>query len=133
VRENRGLTTVSSNSGNEVRTDSPYLQPGSVEVYRERSGASPRSALSSAQHRFHMAGDSGPLTCSHLQNYDPDRALTDYISRLEALQRRLGSVQSGNRHTHTSNCTTSHHLELNNVMQKQKLPSHSITQENMCR
>ncbi|XP_021427847.2 A-kinase anchor protein 9 isoform X9 [Oncorhynchus mykiss] len=86
---------LGQSTGNEVRTDSPYLQPGSVEVYGERSGASPRSALSSAQHRFHMAGDSGPLTCSHLQNYDPDRALTDYISRLEALQRRLGSVQSG--------------------------------------
>ncbi|KAK1788984.1 hypothetical protein P4O66_015879, partial [Electrophorus voltai] len=38
--------------------------------------------------------DGGGLLCSHLQNYDPDRALTDYISRLEALQRRLGSVQS---------------------------------------
>ncbi|XP_064839611.1 A-kinase anchor protein 9 isoform X8 [Oncorhynchus masou masou] len=86
---------LGQSTGNELRTDSPYLQPGSVEVYGERSGASPRSALSSAQHRFHMAGDSGPLTCSHLQNYDPDRALTDYISRLEALQRRLGSVQSG--------------------------------------
>uniref|UniRef100_A0A3B3X2K9 Pericentrin/AKAP-450 centrosomal targeting domain-containing protein n=1 Tax=Poecilia mexicana TaxID=48701 RepID=A0A3B3X2K9_9TELE len=32
------------------------------------------------------------------ESYDPDRALTDYISRLEALQRRLGSVTSGNRH-----------------------------------
>uniref|UniRef100_A0A8C8J1F5 Pericentrin/AKAP-450 centrosomal targeting domain-containing protein n=1 Tax=Oncorhynchus tshawytscha TaxID=74940 RepID=A0A8C8J1F5_ONCTS len=93
--------------GIEMRTDSPYLHPGSVEVYGEIRGASrgrtgrdsPSSALSSAQHRFHMAGD--PLTCSHLQNYDPDRALTDYISRLEALQRRLGSVQSGNTHTHT--------------------------------
>uniref|UniRef100_A0A4W5NCG0 Pericentrin/AKAP-450 centrosomal targeting domain-containing protein n=1 Tax=Hucho hucho TaxID=62062 RepID=A0A4W5NCG0_9TELE len=94
---------LGQSTGNEVRADSPYLQPGSVEVYGERRGAirgrtgrdSPRSALSSAQHRFHMAGDPGPLTCSHLQNYDPDRALTDYISRLEALQRRLGSVQSG--------------------------------------
>lgn len=46
--------------------------------------------------RFHGAGDHGALTCSHLQSYDPDRALTDYISRLEALQRRLGSVTSGN-------------------------------------
>lgn len=45
--------------------------------------------------RFHGAGDHGGLTCSHLQSYDPDRALTDYISRLEALQRRLGSVTSG--------------------------------------
>ncbi|KAI5091939.1 A-kinase anchor protein 9 [Silurus meridionalis] len=40
-----------------------------------------------------MSGDGG--VCSHLQNYDPDRALSDYITRLEALQRRLGSVQSG--------------------------------------
>lgn len=46
--------------------------------------------------RFHLAGEHGGLTCSHLQSYDPDRALTDYISRLEALQRRLGSVTSGN-------------------------------------
>lgn len=46
--------------------------------------------------RFHLAGEHGALTCSHLQSYDPDRALTDYISRLEALQRRLGSVTSGN-------------------------------------
>ncbi|XP_045144690.1 A-kinase anchor protein 9 [Echinops telfairi] len=37
----------------------------------------------------------GSLACSQLQNYDPDRALTDYITRLEALQRRLGTVQSG--------------------------------------
>lgn len=49
-----------------------------------------------------MAGDHGGLTCSHLQSYDPDRALTDYISRLEALQRRLGSVTSGNTHRHNS-------------------------------
>uniref|UniRef100_A0A665TEM7 A-kinase anchoring protein 9 n=1 Tax=Echeneis naucrates TaxID=173247 RepID=A0A665TEM7_ECHNA len=92
--------------------DSPYLHPGSVEMYRERSGGgggvlsgirgrsgreSPRSAASSTHHRFHMTGDHGVLTCSHLQSYDPDRALTDYISRLEALQRRLGSVTSGSR------------------------------------
>ncbi|CAN9503692.1 unnamed protein product [Ophioblennius macclurei] len=89
--------------------DSPYLHPGSVEMYRDRDrggggGASsrgrsgresPRSAASSTHHRFHPAGDHGNFTCSHLQSYDPDRALTDYISRLEALQRRLGSVTSG--------------------------------------
>ncbi|XP_054461660.1 A-kinase anchor protein 9 isoform X3 [Anoplopoma fimbria] len=93
--------------GTEVR-DSPYLHPGSVDMYRDRGSGggvssgrgrsgreSPRSAVSSTQHRFHMAGDHGALTCSHLQSYDPDRALTDYISRLEALQRRLGSVTSG--------------------------------------
>ncbi|KAJ8378851.1 hypothetical protein AAFF_G00233530 [Aldrovandia affinis] len=90
-------------TGNEGRTESPYLHPGSVDVYgehrgtsRERTGReSPRSSLS-AQHRFNTAcAETGSLGCSHLQNYDPDRALTDYISRLEALQRRLGSVQSG--------------------------------------
>ncbi|KAM4631015.1 A-kinase anchor protein 9 isoform 1-T1 [Polymixia lowei] len=102
---------VGQTIGADVR-DSPFLHPGSVELYRERGGGvgggggvsssrgrsgrdSPRSAVSSTQHRFHMAGDHGALTCSHLQNYDPDRALTDYISRLEALQRRLGSVTSG--------------------------------------
>nr|XP_046273438.1 A-kinase anchor protein 9 isoform X2 [Scatophagus argus] len=103
---------VGQTLGTEAR-DSPYLHPGSVEMYRERGGGgggggggvsssrgrsgreSPRSAVSSSHHRFHMAGDHGALTCSHLQSYDPDRALTDYISRLEALQRRLGSVTSG--------------------------------------
>ncbi|XP_041812023.1 A-kinase anchor protein 9 isoform X2 [Chelmon rostratus] len=94
--------------GTEAR-DSLYLHPGSVEMYRDRGGGgggvsssrgrsgreSPRSAVSSTHHRFQMAGDHGALTCSHLQSYDPDRALTDYISRLEALQRRLGSVTSG--------------------------------------
>ena len=44
-----------------------------------------------------MHADLNPVSfaCSQLQNYDPERALTDYINRLEALQRRLGSVQSG--------------------------------------
>ncbi|KAJ3609746.1 hypothetical protein NHX12_024257 [Muraenolepis orangiensis] len=87
-----------------------FLHPGSMEVYRERGGGgggsssssrgrsgreSPRSAMSATPHRFHVGGDPGSLTCSHLLTYDPDRALTDYISRLEALQRRLGSVTSG--------------------------------------
>ncbi|KAM9838219.1 A-kinase anchor protein 9 [Aulostomus maculatus] len=103
--------TVSKNGGQTIGTDvrdSHYLHPGSVDVYRDRGGGgavsssrgrcgreSPRSAVSSTQHRFHLAGDPGALSCSHLQSYDPDRALTDYISRLEALQRRLGSVTSG--------------------------------------
>uniref|UniRef100_A0A3Q2CLR6 A kinase (PRKA) anchor protein 9 n=1 Tax=Cyprinodon variegatus TaxID=28743 RepID=A0A3Q2CLR6_CYPVA len=91
-------------TGSDVR-DSPYLQPGGLDTYRDRGGGvsssrgrsgreSPRSGFSGSQHRFHMAADHGALTCSHLQSYDPDRALTDYISRLEALQRRLGSVTS---------------------------------------
>ncbi|XP_032437219.1 A-kinase anchor protein 9 isoform X1 [Xiphophorus hellerii] len=94
-------------TGSDVR-DSPYLHPGSVDMYRDRGAGggvsssrgrsgreSPRSGISSSHHRFHTMGDHGALTCSHLQSYDPDRALTDYISRLEALQRRLGSVTSG--------------------------------------
>ncbi|XP_057210657.1 LOW QUALITY PROTEIN: A-kinase anchor protein 9 [Triplophysa rosa] len=90
-------------TGADVRNESSYLHPGGVDAFRERRAGSrgrtgresPRSAAS-VTHRYHsMAGDPGGLSCSHLQNYDPDRALTDYISRLEALQRRLGSVQSG--------------------------------------
>ncbi|XP_030003529.1 A-kinase anchor protein 9 [Sphaeramia orbicularis] len=106
-------TTVTKNGGGQTigteARDSPYLHPGSVEMYRDRGSGgggvsssrgrsgreSPRSAMSSTPHRFHVSGDHGALTCSHLQSYDPDRALTDYISRLEALQRRLGSVTSG--------------------------------------
>lgn len=44
-----------------------------------------------------MHADLNPVSfaCPQLQNYDPERALTDYINRLEALQKRLGSVQSG--------------------------------------
>ncbi|CAJ0944539.1 unnamed protein product [Ranitomeya imitator] len=86
--------------GNEGRTDSPYHPAGSMDLYgdqrlsscRSRSGFdSPQSTVNS-QHRY---ASSGPSPCSHLQNYDPDRALTDYIARLEALQKRLGSVPSG--------------------------------------
>ncbi|XP_051949411.1 A-kinase anchor protein 9 [Xyrauchen texanus] len=89
--------------GSDERNQSSYLHPGSVEVFRERRATSrgrtgrdsPRSTAS-VQHRYHsVSGDTGAVLSSHLQNYDPDRALTDYISRLEALQRRLGSVQSG--------------------------------------
>ncbi|KAL6473360.1 hypothetical protein MHYP_G00169210 [Metynnis hypsauchen] len=86
--------------GVEGRNDSPYLQP-SVEQYGERRGTnrtgreSPRTGHYSHHRYGAVGGDGGSVLCSHLQNYDPDRALTDYISRLEALQRRLGSVQSG--------------------------------------
>uniref|UniRef100_A0A8C0HRA7 A-kinase anchoring protein 9 n=1 Tax=Buteo japonicus TaxID=224669 RepID=A0A8C0HRA7_9AVES len=53
--------------------------------------------MCSSAPRFHgMHADLNPVsfTCSQLQNYDPERALTDYINRLEALQRRLGSSTS---------------------------------------
>ncbi|XP_074938908.1 A-kinase anchor protein 9 isoform X2 [Phalacrocorax aristotelis] len=77
----------SQNTGNELRPDS-FL--GSMDLYGEQRH--------SYRSRFHgMHGDINPVSfaCSQLQNYDPERALTDYINRLEALQRRLGSVQSG--------------------------------------
>nr|XP_033787068.1 A-kinase anchor protein 9 isoform X8 [Geotrypetes seraphini] len=100
-------------SGNEMRTDSPYFPHGGLDPYgdqrlsssRSRSDLeSPRSTVTS-QHRYQIIpADLGP--CSHLQNYDPDRALTDYINRLEALQRRLGSVHSGST---TSTSTHSHY------------------------
>ncbi|XP_051872159.1 A-kinase anchor protein 9 [Pristis pectinata] len=99
---------------NELRMDSPFLHSGSISLEssltrelfgdrryctsRQRSGQeSPRSATNS-QHRYQSSlpdSNSGSLAASHLQSYDPDRALTDYINRLESLQRRLGSVQSG--------------------------------------
>ncbi|NXM37386.1 AKAP9 protein, partial [Oxyruncus cristatus] len=92
----------SQNTGNELRPDSfsggMDLYGEQRHSYRSRSGMeSPRSPVN-FQHTFHgMHTDLNPVsfTCSQLQNYDPERALTDYIHRLEALQKRLGSVQSG--------------------------------------
>ncbi|XP_072268937.1 A-kinase anchor protein 9 isoform X4 [Pyxicephalus adspersus] len=82
--------------GNEVRTDSachPARSLDRISTCRSQSGFnSPQSTVNS-QHRYISASDVSP--CFHLQHYDPDRALTDYISRLEALQKRLGSVPSG--------------------------------------
>ncbi|NXC50917.1 AKAP9 protein, partial [Penelope pileata] len=91
----------SQSTGNELRPDSfsggMDLYGEQRHSYRSRSDMeSPRSPIS-FQHKFHsMHADLNPVsfTCSQLQNYDPERALTDYIHRLEALQRRLGSVQS---------------------------------------
>ncbi|KAH0627467.1 hypothetical protein JD844_003197 [Phrynosoma platyrhinos] len=93
--------SFSQNSGSELRTDSVS---GGLELYGEhRHSYRSRSELESLrsplcyQPRFQgIHTDLSPvsLACSQLQNYDPDRALTDYINRLEALQRRLGSVQT---------------------------------------
>ncbi|KAJ7408574.1 A-kinase anchoring protein 9 [Willisornis vidua] len=77
----------SQNTGNELRPDS---FSGGMDLYGEQRH--------SYRSRFHgMHADLNPVSfaCSQLQNYDPERALTDYIHRLEALQKRLGSVQSG--------------------------------------
>ncbi|XP_028606061.2 A-kinase anchor protein 9 isoform X12 [Podarcis muralis] len=92
----------SQNTGNDLRPDS---FPGGLELFGEHRHSSYRSRSEleslrsplSYQHRYQgIHTDLSPvsLACSQLQNYDPDRALTDYINRLEALQRRLGSVQS---------------------------------------
>ncbi|XP_048806266.1 A-kinase anchor protein 9 isoform X2 [Lagopus muta] len=91
----------SQNAGNELRPDSfssgMDLYGEQRHSYRSRSDMeSPRSPIN-FQQKFHsMQADLNPVSfaCSQLQNYDPERALTDYIHRLEALQRRLGSVQS---------------------------------------
>ncbi|XP_066441383.1 A-kinase anchor protein 9 isoform X2 [Eleutherodactylus coqui] len=93
--------------GNETRTDSPYHTAGSNDLYgdqrlsscRSRSGFDSPQSTVNFQHRY-ASSDLSP--CSHLQNYDPDRALSDYLARLEALQKRLGSVPSGSN----SNSTT---------------------------
>ncbi|XP_015264123.1 PREDICTED: A-kinase anchor protein 9 isoform X3 [Gekko japonicus] len=77
---------------------------GGLELYGEQRPSSYRSRSEleslrsplSYQHRYQgVHPDLSPvsLACSQLQNYDPDRALTDYINRLEALQKRLGTVQ----------------------------------------
>ncbi|NWX62080.1 AKAP9 protein, partial [Promerops cafer] len=92
----------SQNTGNELRPDSfsggMDLYGEQRHSYRSRSGMeSPRSPIN-FQHKLHgMHADLNPVSfaCPQLQNYDPERALTDYINRLEALQKRLGSVQSG--------------------------------------
>nr|XP_051708702.1 A-kinase anchor protein 9 isoform X3 [Oryctolagus cuniculus] len=88
------------------KTDSLYHSSGGLELYgeprhtayRSRSDLDyPRSPLPFQNRYPGTPADFNPgsLACSQLQNYDPDRALTDYITRLEALQRRLGTVQSG--------------------------------------
>ncbi|NXN82754.1 AKAP9 protein, partial [Bombycilla garrulus] len=92
----------SQNTGNELRPDS---FSGGMDLYgeqrhscRSRSGIESSTSPINFQHKLHgMHADLNPVsfTCPQLQNYDPERALTDYINRLEALQKRLGSVQSG--------------------------------------
>ncbi|KAM4858473.1 A-kinase anchor protein 9-like [Urocitellus parryii] len=71
-------------------------------TYRSRSDLdSPRCLLPFQNRSPGTLADLNPgsTVCSHLQNYDPDRALADYITWLEALQRRLGTVQTGSTTT----------------------------------
>uniref|UniRef100_G1RZ19 A-kinase anchoring protein 9 n=2 Tax=Nomascus leucogenys TaxID=61853 RepID=G1RZ19_NOMLE len=87
------------------KTDSFYHSSGGLELYGEPRHTTYRSRSDldyirsplPFQNRYPGTPadfNPGSLACSQLQNYDPDRALTDYITRLEALQRRLGTVQS---------------------------------------
>ncbi|KAM6152629.1 A-kinase anchor protein 9 [Erethizon dorsatum] len=87
------------------KTD-PFYSSGGLELYGESRHTTyhsrsdleyPRSPLPFQNRYPGTPADLNPgsLACSQLQNYDPDRALTDYITRLEALQRRLGTGQSG--------------------------------------
>ncbi|NWJ00141.1 AKAP9 protein, partial [Crypturellus undulatus] len=99
----------SQNTGNELRPDSfsggTDLYGEQRHSYRSRSDMeSPRSPVN-FQHKFQVGhAETLPVSfaCSQLQNYDPERALSDYISRLEALQRRLGSAHSGKWHPEQS-------------------------------
>uniref|UniRef100_A0A8B9GKG7 A-kinase anchoring protein 9 n=1 Tax=Amazona collaria TaxID=241587 RepID=A0A8B9GKG7_9PSIT len=91
----------SQNTGNELRPDSfsggMDLYGEQRHSYRSRSDMeSPRSPVNFLPKFPSMHADFNPASfaCSQLQNYDPERALTDYIHRLEALQRRLGSSTS---------------------------------------
>ncbi|XP_058035562.1 A-kinase anchor protein 9 isoform X4 [Ahaetulla prasina] len=84
--------SYSQNTGNELRSDS---FSGSLELCGEHRAASyrSRSELESLRSPFSYQQSPVSLACYQLQNYDPDRALSDYINRLESLQRRLGNVQ----------------------------------------
>ncbi|XP_049624798.1 A-kinase anchor protein 9 [Suncus etruscus] len=96
---------VTSSGSININRDGFGLNPGlelygepRQTTYRSRSDLDyPRSPLPFQNRYLGPPADLNPgsLACSQLQNYDPDRALTDYITRLEALQRRLGTVQSG--------------------------------------
>ncbi|XP_077896565.1 A-kinase anchor protein 9 isoform X4 [Ictidomys tridecemlineatus] len=92
------------------KTDPFYHSSGELDLdgeprhttYRSRSDLdSPRCLLPFQNRSPGTLADLNPgsTACSHLQNYDPDRALADYITRLEALQRRLGTVQTGSTTT----------------------------------
>ncbi|NXX91785.1 AKAP9 protein, partial [Centropus bengalensis] len=90
----------SQNTGHELRPDS---FSGGMDLYGEqrhsyRSRSDMESPSSPVNFQFpSLHSDLNPVSfaCSQLQNYDPEKALTDYINRLEALQRRLGSTPSG--------------------------------------
>ncbi|XP_036036649.1 A-kinase anchor protein 9 isoform X3 [Onychomys torridus] len=88
------------------KTDPLYHSSGGLELYgdtrqmtyRSRSDLDfPRSPLPFNRYPGTVADlNTTSLTYPQLQHYNPGRTLTDYVTQMEALQRRLGStVQSG--------------------------------------
>ncbi|XP_028634116.1 A-kinase anchor protein 9 [Grammomys surdaster] len=80
--------------------------PGGLELYGEPRHTTyrsrfdldyPRSPLPLQNRYPGTPGDlnSISMASSQLHQYNPDKSLTDYVSRLEALKRRLGAIQSG--------------------------------------
>ncbi|XP_076769192.1 A-kinase anchor protein 9 isoform X3 [Arvicanthis niloticus] len=80
--------------------------PGGLELYGEPRHATyrsrfdldyPRSPLPLQNRYPGTPGDlnSISMASSQLHQYNPDKSLTDYVTRLEALKRRLGAIQSG--------------------------------------
>uniref|UniRef100_A0A8C6MRQ1 A kinase anchor protein 9 n=1 Tax=Mus spicilegus TaxID=10103 RepID=A0A8C6MRQ1_MUSSI len=88
------------------KTDAFYHSPGGLELYGEPRHTTYRSrfdldyprSLLPLQNRYPgTPGDlnSISMASSQLHQYNPDKSLTDYVTRLEALKRRLGAIQSG--------------------------------------
>ncbi|XP_006503587.1 A-kinase anchor protein 9 isoform X11 [Mus musculus] len=88
------------------KTDPFYHSPGGLQLYGEPRHTMYRSrfdldyprSLLPLQNRYPgTPGDlnSISMASSQLHQYNPDKSLTDYVTRLEALRRRLGAIQSG--------------------------------------
>ncbi|XP_021019507.1 A-kinase anchor protein 9 isoform X2 [Mus caroli] len=88
------------------KTDPFYHSPGGLELYGEPRHTTyrsrfdldyPRSPLPLQNRYPGTPGDlnSISMASSQLHQYNPDKSLTDYVTRLEALKRRLGAIQSG--------------------------------------
>ncbi|GAB1289386.1 A-kinase anchor protein 9 [Apodemus speciosus] len=88
------------------KTDPFYHSPGGLELYGEPRHTTYRSRFDldyprpplPLQNRYPgTPGDlnSISMASSQLHQYNPDKSLTDYVTRLEALKRRLGAIQPG--------------------------------------
>ncbi|KAK9396175.1 A-kinase anchor protein 9 [Crotalus adamanteus] len=90
--EEATLTLIARMGGQPSYTQLEVITHHSKSFTRFRSVVRVLIAISRYQ-GIHTDFSPVSLACSQLQNYDPDRALTDYINRLDSLQRRLGNVQ----------------------------------------